>query len=54
MMRLIMDTHKLTGVVAAFVLVAVTGVTSATDLRLVRFGPLGDAVSYTHLRAHET
>ena len=42
MMRLIMDTHKLTGVVAAFVLVAVTGVTSATDLRLVRFGPLGD------------
>ena len=37
-----MDTHKLTGVVAAFVLVAVTGVTSATDLRLVRFGPLGD------------
>ena len=28
--------------VAAFVLVAVTGVTSATDLRLVRFGPLGD------------
>ena len=42
MMRLIMDTQKLTGVVAAFVLVAVTGVTSATDLRLVRFGPLGD------------
>jgi len=42
MMRLIMDTHKLIGVVAAFVLVAVTGVTSATDLRLVRFGPLGD------------
>ena len=37
-----MDTQKLTGVVAAFVLVAVTGVTSATDLRLVRFGPLGD------------
>ena len=37
-----MDTHKLIGVVAAFVLVAVTGVTSATDLRLVRFGPLGD------------
>ena len=37
-----MGTLKLTGVVAAFVLVAVTGVTSATDLRLVRFGPLGD------------
>jgi len=37
-----MGTHKLTGVVAAFALVAVTGVTSATDLRLVRFGPLGD------------
>ena len=37
-----MHTHNLTGVVAAFVLVAVTGVTSATDLRLVRFGPLGD------------
>ena len=42
MMRLIMGTLKLTGVVAAFALVAVTGVTSATDLRLVRFGPLGD------------
>ena len=37
-----MGTHKVTGVVAAFALVAVTGVTSATDLRLVRFGPLGD------------
>ena len=37
-----MGTLKLTAVVAAFALVAFTGVTSATDLRLVRFGPLGD------------
>jgi 2-keto-4-pentenoate hydratase/2-oxohepta-3-ene-1,7-dioic acid hydratase in catechol pathway len=37
-----MGIHKLTGVVAAFVLVALTGVTSAADLRLVRFGPLGE------------
>ena len=37
-----MGTHKLTGVVAAFALVALTGVTSAADLRLVRFGPLGE------------
>ena len=37
-----MGTLKLTGVVAAFALVAFTGVTSAADLRLVRFGPLGE------------
>ena len=37
-----MGTLKLTAVVAAFAFVAFTGVTSATDLRLVRFGPLGD------------
>ena len=42
MMRLIMGTLKLTAVVAAFALVAFTGVTSAADLRLVRFGPLGE------------
>ena len=37
-----MGTLKLTDVVAAFALVAFTGVTSAADLRLVRFGPLGE------------
>ena len=37
-----MGTLKLTGVVTAFALVAFTGVTSAADLRLVRFGPLGE------------
>ena len=37
-----MVTLTLTGVVAAFAVVAFTGVTSAADLRLVRFRPLGE------------
>ena len=37
-----MGRHKLTSIAVAWTLVALTGISSAADLKLVRFGPVGE------------